>query len=231
LQSEGVIPASVRFQVSLPTPTAVLQAFVIPDQIAAVRPVYERALFAELARIVAGVPHERLAVQWDVCLEIAIWEGMFGPCPPEKQQSIIETLAALADLVPAGAELGYHLCYGDMNHKHFKEPADLAPLVRIANDLTAKARRRIDWIHMPVPRDRKDDAYFAPLRNLRLGAGSELYLGLVHKTDGLAGARARIAAAERVVPDFGIAAECGMGRRPPEDVPELLVLHGQIAEL
>ena len=37
------------------------------------------------------------------------------------------------------------------------------------------------------------------------------YLGLVHRTDGLDGARRRLAAAKKVVTDFGIATECGFG--------------------
>jgi hypothetical protein len=230
LQTEGVIPADVRFQVSLPTPNAVVQAFVVPDQIEAVKPVYERALAGELARILAGIPHERLALQWDVAVEIAMLEGMWGLCSAEKRQSIIDALAALASLVPDDVELGYHLCYGDAGHKHFKEPPDTGELVRISNELTAKARRRIDWIHMPVPRDRKDDAYFAPLRGLRLHEGTELYLGLIHVTGGAAGTRERIAAAERTLTDFGIATECGMGRRPPESIPALMALHGEAAK-
>ena len=37
---------------------------------------------------------------------------------------------------------------------------------------------------MPVPRDRSDDAYFAPLTRLKLKPGTQLCLGLVHYTDG-----------------------------------------------
>jgi hypothetical protein len=37
---------------------------------------------------------------------------------------------------------------------------------------------------MPVPKGRTDDAYFAPLDNLRLHPETKLYLGLVHRCDG-----------------------------------------------
>ena len=78
---------------------------------------------------------------------------------------------------------------------------------------------------MPVPRDRDDDPYFSPLRDLNLKSGTELYLGLIHLTDGIEGAKRRAAAAKRVIPDFGVATECGFGRRPPETIPDLLRLH------
>jgi hypothetical protein len=84
---------------------------------------------------------------------------------------------------------------------------------------------------MPVPRDRADDAYFAPLRNLKLKPSTQLCLGLVHHTDGVAGTRKRLAAAENVVKDFSIGTECGFGRRRPETIPELLRIHAEVATL
>jgi len=86
-----------------------------------------------------------------------------------------------------------------------------------------------NWIHLPVPRERDDAAYFAPLRGLKRASGTELYLGLVHFTDGLAGARRRLAATASAVTDFGIATECGLGRRPPATIADLFRLHAAIA--
>jgi hypothetical protein len=83
---------------------------------------------------------------------------------------------------------------------------------------------------MPVPRGRDDDAYFAPLSRLALRPQTELYLGLVHFTDGVGGTRRRIATASRVLPDFGIATECGFGRRDPETVRHLLDIHAKVAQ-
>ena len=82
---------------------------------------------------------------------------------------------------------------------------------------------------MPVPRDRYDDAYFAALRDLKLDPKTELYLGLIHYTDGIGGAKARLAAARKVVCDFGVATECGFGRRDPKTVDALLALHRAVA--
>jgi len=44
---------------------------------------------------------------------------------------------------------------------------------------------------------------FAPLANLRLDQGTELYLGLVHAQDGVEGTKNRIAAANKYVPLHG----------------------------
>ena len=102
-------------------------------------------------------------------------------------------------------------------------------MVAVANALTSALKRPIDYVHMPVPRDRSDDAYFAPLADLRLAPATELYLGLVHVTGGIDGIRKRIAAARRVRDDFGIGTECGFGRRQPETIAALLHLHAEAA--
>jgi hypothetical protein len=220
----------MRFQVCLPSPLAPAAAYSAPESFAAVAPAYEAALLADLDEIAAAVPRDELAVQWDVAVEFSTLDGVGPPPAPEARRAVLDRLVRIGERVPAGVELGYHLCYGDYGHKHFKEPADTGVLVEVANAVAAGLSRPLTWLHLPVPRDRDDAAYFAPLRGLRLAPATELYLGLVHYTDGVAGTRRRLAAAERVAPRaFGIATECGFGRRPPETVPALLRIHAAVA--
>jgi methionine synthase II (cobalamin-independent) len=144
--------------------------------------------------------------------------------------SLIDSIARLSDHVSEPVELGWHFCYGDAGHKHMVEPRDMRLMTEKANALSHTVRRRVNWLHMPVPRDRVDDDYFSPLRELAIDAHTEIYLGLVHFTDGVEGARRRIAAANKVISHYGIATECGFGRRSPETVLPLLDLHRKIAE-
>ena len=85
-------------------------------------------------------------------------------------------------------------------------------MVEMANLIARSVARPIAWMHMPVPIERTDDAFYTPLKDLRLAAGTELYLGLVHARDGVDGTKKRMAAARKVVPVFGIASECGISR-------------------
>jgi hypothetical protein len=97
------------------------------------------------------------------------------------------------------------------------EPLDASKLVEVANALTAAPSRPVTYIHMPVPIDRGDEAYFQLLKNLRLSPRIELYLSVVH-ADG-----AEPTDASPLPPDFGIATECGIARcRTPEIVKDLL---------
>lgn len=232
LRRQGVVPSGCRLQVSLPTPYNVLDRHVLPKDRLTVEGAYERRMLAEIDEMVAAIPPGDLAVQWDCAHEITNLEGArkgwFADLAQEETE-IIARLARLGNRVPQGVELGYHLCCGDFNHKHLIEPKDTALMVRVANRLSRAIGRSIDWIHMPVPRGRTDDAYYAPLKDLRLRPETRLYLGLVHHTDGLAGTRKRIAAAQKVVGDFGIATECGLGRRAAETLPKLLEIHAEAA--
>jgi hypothetical protein len=228
-RSKGKIPAGTRFQVSLPTPIAVVMSFSEPQAIQQIWPVYEARLNEEVAEMAKAIPHRDLAVQWDIAAEICfVLENpeMVKVIPMEP---LVASIARVSEYVPAGAELGLHLCYGDPGHKHVVEPKDTKLMVEFTNRLVAAIKHPIAWVHMPVPRDREDVAYFAPLKGLKLDRGTELYLGLVHRTDGLAGARRRLAAAKQVVTDFGIATECGFGRRPPDTVSDLIELHREVA--
>jgi methionine synthase II (cobalamin-independent) len=131
--------------------------------------------------------------------------------------------------IPVDVEIGVHLCYGDFAGRHFVEPKSAARMVEIANALAQAIAHKLAYVHMPVPIDRTDDAFYEPLRDLKLAPGTELYLGLVHAKDGVPGTKTRIDMARRYAPAFGIATECGMARaRSEELVRNLLTIHADI---
>jgi len=102
-------------------------------------------------------------------------------------------------------------------------------LVEMMNGIGHAVHRPIDFLHIPVPQDRVDDAYFAPLADWRARRETRLYLGLLPSRR----RRRRPPAHQggrRVVPDFGVAAECGWGRTDPTRLPGLLGGHRAAAE-
>jgi hypothetical protein len=204
---------------------------VSPESQAQVEPLYEAALGREIARMLGVMPATDLSIQWDICQEVLAIEGAWPVYYEDLTNGAIDRLRRLSRLVPEPSELGFHFCYGDPGHKHIKEPANLGVCVTLANGVCSSNARSVNWIHMPVPRDRSDGAYFEPLRNLALSMNADLFLGLVHLTDGLPGARARIATANAFREEFGIATECGFGRRSPATIPALLRLHAEVAAL
>ena len=97
----------------------------------------------------------------------------------------IARVTELGSLVPEAVELGYHLCYGDPGHKHIVEPENLETSVKFSNAICAHAKRAVNWLHMPVPRGRKDAGYFEALQKLDVHPQTEIYLGLLHYTGGV----------------------------------------------
>jgi len=223
-QADGTIPSGVKFQVCLPTPMAIGYWFVSPAARGDFFPVYERAISREVAEISAAIPKDDLAIQWDVCQEVLVWEDYFPSRPATYKEDILNMLARLGDAVPEPVELGYHLCFGTPNDEHLVMPKDMGTAVDMANGVFSKVSRSVQFLHVPVPRERDDEAFFAPLTGLQSPAGCELYIGLIHAGDRDGDAR-RIAAASTYVDNFGIATECGWGRGDPERVPGLLESH------
>ena len=132
----------------------------------------------------------------------------------------------LGPLVPEGALLGFHLCFGTLGGWPRFAPDSLDGVVDLANGIVEACGRRVDWLHIPVL-DRDDDAFFAPLANLR-PHGARVFLGAIHAMDGFA---SRVATARKYLADFGVAAYCGFGRTPPEGLPDILRDHLKAVEL
>lgn len=221
---DGLIPVHCRFQVSLPTPLAPIAAFIAPEDQARIEPLYEARMMHELETIFDSIPHDQLAVQWDTNFEFAMLDGVMATWFTDARANILERLVRLGRSIPAGVQLGYHFCHGHERH-HRDRPYDAQPLVEMANALSLSLSRSLDWVHLPVEEGRVDLRFFEKLAQLALRPETRLYLGLLHPSDGIAGAEARVVAAQRFVHDFGVATDCGWSRHRSREVDWLIELH------
>ena len=230
LQKAGVIPANVKFQISLPTPIAPTYNNMVPGDRPGLLPALTQHFIGEVEqdrRRHAPRPHRAAVGRVPGGAGLG---GLLRQGPrrfPHRDASTCST--TIGDAVPAGIELGYHLCYGSPADEHLVQPKDTGVMVEMTNAIVAGVKRPIQFFHMPVPKGRTDDAYFAPLAKLKLRPETELYLGLIHHDDA-AGDAARLAAARRHVRVDGIATECGMARGDPTRLPALLAAHVRAVE-
>lgn len=223
LRDKGLLPAGLRFQVSLPLPNSAVPPRVIEglDSLAMIREGYEMALRDELANICSQIPADDLAIQWDCATEVQDAYGMAPPLPAEGGVARnAAQVARLSPVIPAGVALGFHLCFGTLGGWPRFAPDDLGRTVDLANAFIASAGRQVDWMHIPLL-DRSDDAFFAPLARLE-PHGARVFLGAIHHMERFG---ERVAAARRRLPDFGVAAFCGFGRMPPAELPAVLADH------
>jgi len=235
LKERGVIRPEVRFQVTLAHPIPIIRRYFPEPLQDLLEPALEAAILAEVKTITDAIPHGELAIQWDCASAVfaSLERGeptRFGKTRDDMYGPLAERIARFGRAVPADVDLLYHFCYGNSNGRHSVEPSSTRDAVIMANRIAALLGpdRPIQLVHLPVPRGRDDDAYFAPLRDLTAGK-TTIALGLVHLSDGIEGTRRRIAAAKKFLGNFAIGTECGLSHVPKDRVVDTLSLQAQLA--
>ena len=229
MKEKGVLAPHLRFQASIPMVNSVLPPRIFPDvrDLAKIRPGYEAATRAEIAKIVEKIPGNELAIQWDCSTEVQDSYGSIqGFSPDGAIERNLSEVRNLSPHIPSEVALGYHFCFGTLGGWPRFKPHDLGQAVKLVNGFVAASGRRVDWVHIPVL-DRSDDAFFAPLKDLK-PQGAKVYLGAIHN---MARFDERIATARKFLPEFGLGAYCGFGRLPASDLPQVLADHLQALEI
>lgn len=216
LKAEGVIPADMRFQMTLAGPGTTV--YTVQVEAERLLPLAADALSKEIAQIVAAIPASELTIQLDIAMEAEHEEYVRAPdafdTPVHEQfhwtrEQMANAVASVANTIPADVELGFHVC--TIWHHDPAGGQDNKVVVDTINSLIDRIKRPITYFHVPIipEHDRLED--YQPLRDLRLGKDTKLFLGLINLADGIAGAERRIRLAEQVVADFGVSFFCGLG--------------------
>jgi hypothetical protein len=219
LQQSGKLPERLRFQVSMPMVNSVVgvRTFPVAGDLEKIRAGYLASLQSELDTILAKIPPDKLAIQWDCASETLDASRTQSLAGIERNLSQVYSLSPR---IPAQVALGYHFCFGTLGTWPSFAPDTLDETIKLANAYVEASERRVDYLHIPSL-DRDDDAYFAPLANLK-PRGARVYLGVVHNMQRYA---RRVAAARKFIADFGVGAFCGFGRERPADLPRILSEH------
>ena len=239
LRDKGALPPKIRFQVSLPPPTSAVDIwFDDPADLERVKPGFEAALGAEIAKIVEKIPPEDLAIQWDACVETLDVEGLYRESHKHKMGASLQEridrnmgqFRRLSTAIPETVMLGYHFCYGTLGGWPIMAPKDLSATVAFANEAVSHTGRRIDFIHVPIL-PTTDEKYFAPLRELK-PKGAAVYFGAIHNMESDSEFKKRLALIQKYYKgDFGLAGYCGFGRHKADEVPKLMQEHLKASQL
>ena len=239
LREKGVLPAEIKFQVSLPMTISTCSAMFRDalDDLPAVAHGFDQAMAAEMAKIFAKIPATDLVIQWDSTAEQHILgaagePSLLGrpiPAGVDASQLAIQSIVALSSRVPEDVTWGYHLCYGSLTGFFMQRPKDLSNAVLCMDRLLEHTRRRTDFIHFPVL-DHVDEPYFSPLRDLAVEK-ARFFAGVIHNMDDPDDYQRRLDRIRRYIPRFGIGAPCGYGRFNPERLPGIAREHLEALEL
>lgn len=121
MKKQGVIAADVKFQVSITTLGNVVGAYVERAFQHRAEKLYEAALFRAMRNIQDQIPHQDLAIQLDMSVEVLYWEGVWSPPWWNDRQYMVDYIARMANQVHDDVELGFHFCYGENIRPRFTE--------------------------------------------------------------------------------------------------------------
>jgi hypothetical protein len=214
MKQEGVIPKHVRFQVCMPLTYSGLAYFFSEGDLPKIVDGLTESFRDEVAKMVEMIPNDDLAIQWDLAIEqkdveTLLEQGDFAAAQKIADRDCMPARTVCSE-IPGEVHLGYHMCFGTLVGWPSRQPPDMTGSILLANAAVAASGRRVDFLHFPTLGS-ADDAFFAPLTNLKAN-GAKIYMGTIHHLHGPDGPRRQIETITKFLPDFGVSAPCGFGR-------------------
>ena len=139
-------PPETKFQIDLVPAHSVIWLYLVDELHAPIDPIYNEAVKREIDKIAAALPHDEIAIQFDVASAVFArlernQASSYGRTKEETQETFSNILLDLGNRVPPDIDLLFHLCYGDSNHKHVVEPTDMGDMVEFANRVCRQIKR------------------------------------------------------------------------------------------
>ena len=184
---------------------------------------FTEATLAEI-RAVSEITGPGTLFQVEVPAELVLLAKAPAPARPALAKALARSVIGLAAATPEGTRFGVHLCLGDMNNRAFGTMTDVTPLVLLANAIVKNwpQGRPLDLLHAPFAAAdhpaTADPAFYAPLKDLQIPAGTRFAAGFAHEKQSLADQRRiRSMIDDHLSRAVVIAAACGLGRRSDAD--------------
>lgn len=215
VRSEAELP-DLQFQVGLPT--GIGAAFGILGPVNALRygNAFNERLASEANDILSFTDPGDVVFQVEVPGELALAYKLPKPLVSIATKKVID----LVERIDAGAPIGVHLCFGDLNNAALINAPSLDKAVAFTNDLVRRwpTKHQLAYVHFPLaeasdppPLSR---SFYEPLADIELPAETRLVAGFVHDKrtpSELRDIRGHIESIRGEPVD--IACSCGLGRR------------------
>ncbi len=206
----------LKFLVGVPTGLGI--TFSVTSPITALRyaKIFNKRIAYEINKILK-VAKDDVIIQIEVPGEFK----MASTLPSFLMKLAIRSINSLISMIDKDAQVGIHICLGDLNNIALTSAKSLKKMVKFSNLLVDSFSQdhRLIYVHYPLAEGRvpppTNREYYEPLRNINLPEGTHFFSGSVH--EGLS--TEENLSIIKIIDDIrgsnvGIASSCGLGRRP-----------------
>lgn len=225
--------SDLKFQVGVPTGLGVTFSMMNPLDAFRYAPVFAERIAYEVNQIVAAAPDD-VVIQVEAPGEVAFayqLPGFLVGVP-------VRFVTGLVKRIDPRAEIGVHLCLGDLNNIALVQADTLDKLVHFSNKLADNwpATHKLAYMHYPLAEAADpppvEAAYYAPLKGVHLPGDARFVAGFVHEKRSTAEHGQILTAIESLRGgEVDVACSCGLGRRPTEAAARLIDETAQVAAL
>jgi hypothetical protein len=205
----------IKFQLGIPTGTGL--GFAFPDPADRMR--FRGAFNTVLAREANAVLRQ---AGDDVVIQLEMPPETYAAfeLPAMMNEISIAPTWDMVGKIDPGAQIGLHLCLGDLRNIALLQPQDLTPLVELSNRLVEgwPEGRTLVYVHYPLAAGNvppsTDPSFYEPLADVRLPEGTHFVAGFVHEGITFEENAAILRAIEAIRGEpVDVACSCGIGRR------------------
>ena len=225
---------NLKFQVGLPTGLGITLVVLGPIYGLWYAQAFNRRMAYEANEIAKIADPNDLVFQIEVPIEVI----MFHMLPPILSNIVFRTITGLIELLDPKIPIGIHLCLGDLNNESLAKINTLKPLVSFANKLIKRlpATHKLEFMHFPLAEGKVppvvDSSFYNELKKVKLPQNTRFIAGFVHEKLSLEQHQSLLKNIDIIRNErVEIACSCGMGRRTPQAVDQLLKIKKELVEM
>ena len=214
LREERGLP-DLKFQVGVPTGLGITISMLPPLQALRYADAFNKRIAYEVNEILK-IAGEDVIIQIEVPAELALAYRL----PSFLMRLSIRSIFGLANKITPQAEIGVHICLGDLNNQALVRAETLQTMVAFSNEMVKRwpATYKLVYVHYPLAEAATppptNPSYYTPLKDIDLPDHVRFVGGFVHEEHSPEESRQILETIERLRgTPIDVACSCGLGRR------------------
>jgi hypothetical protein len=213
----------LKFQVGVPTGLGITISMMPPLDALRYVDAFNKRIAYEVNEILKLAPDVLIQIELPAELKLAY------TLPNFMMNLALRSLNGLVKKIDPSAQLGIHICLGDLNNIALTQAKTLDKLVRFSNLMVKNwsPKHRLQYVHYPLAEAAAppptDKGYYQPLRDIHLPKDVRFIAGFVHEGNTPEANEQILQTIEAIRgTQIDIACSCGLGRRSNETARRLI---------